>query len=95
MGIIGWILLGLGAGALAKLILPGDEPGGIIVTTFIGIVGALVGGAIARALGFGDPIADFFDLSTWAGAIAGSIVLLLLYQLVAGSLGNGHRRRTT
>ena len=54
MGIIGWILLGLLAGAIAKLILPGDDPGGFIVTTLIGIAGAIVGGLIASALDIGD-----------------------------------------
>ena len=53
MGIIGWIVLGLLAGAIAKLIMPGDDPGGFIVTTLIGIAGALVGGFIASALGIG------------------------------------------
>ncbi len=84
MGIIGWILLGLLAGVIAKAILPGDDPGGFIVTTIIGIVGAVLGGLIAKALGFGDPIDEFFDLSTWLAAIIGSIVLLLIYRAVAG-----------
>jgi uncharacterized membrane protein YeaQ/YmgE (transglycosylase-associated protein family) len=84
MGIIGWVLLGLLAGALAKMLLPGDDPGGFIVTTIIGIVGALIGGAVAKALGFGDPIDEFFDFSTWVAAIIGSIVLLLLYRAVSG-----------
>jgi uncharacterized membrane protein YeaQ/YmgE (transglycosylase-associated protein family) len=83
MGIIGWIVLGLLAGAIAKLILPGDDPGGIIVTTLIGIAGAIVGGLIASALGIGD-IDEFFDIGTWLIAIAGSLLLLLLYRLVAG-----------
>ena len=84
MGIIGWILLGLLAGIIAKAILPGDDPGGFIVTTIIGVVGALLGGLIARALDLGDPIDEFFDLSTWIAAIIGSIVLLLIYRLVTG-----------
>ena len=84
MGIIGWIVLGLLAGMLAKLFLPGDDPGGFIVTTVIGIVGALLGGLIAKALGFGDPIDEFFDFSTWVAAIIGAIVLLLGYRLVVG-----------
>ena len=82
MGILGWILLGVCAGALAKLFLPADDPGGFIVTTIIGIVGALVGGLIAKAFGFGDPIDEFFDLSTWVAAIIGAIVLLIAYRLV-------------
>ena len=84
MGIIGWIVLGLLAGIIAKAILPGDDPGGIIVTTLIGIAGAFIGGFIAKALGFGDPIDEFFDLSTWLGAIIGSIALLLIYRAVVG-----------
>jgi uncharacterized membrane protein YeaQ/YmgE (transglycosylase-associated protein family) len=84
MGIIGWIILGLLAGIIAKAILPGEDPGGIIVTTLIGIAGAFGGGLITKALGFGDPIDEFFDLSTWLGAIIGSIVLLLIYRMVVG-----------
>ena len=85
MGIIGWILLGLLAGVIAKAILPGDDPGGIIITTLLGIAGALIGGLITKALGFGDPIDEFFDLSTWLGAIIGSIVLLLIYRALFGA----------
>jgi uncharacterized membrane protein YeaQ/YmgE (transglycosylase-associated protein family) len=84
MGIIGWILLGLLAGIIAKAILPGDDPGGFIVTTIIGIVGALLGGFLARALDIGDPIDEFFDISTWLAAIIGSIVLLVVYRLIVG-----------
>jgi uncharacterized membrane protein YeaQ/YmgE (transglycosylase-associated protein family) len=84
MGIIGWILLGLLAGIIAKAVLPGDDPGGIIVTTIIGIVGALLGGLIARALDIGDPIDEFFDISTWLAAIIGAIALLLVYRVVIG-----------
>jgi uncharacterized membrane protein YeaQ/YmgE (transglycosylase-associated protein family) len=83
MGIIGWIVLGLCAGAIAKLIMPGDDPGGIIVTMLIGIAGALVGGFIASALDIGD-LDEFFDIGTWLIAIAGSLLLLFLYRLVAG-----------
>lgn len=85
MGIIGWIILGLLAGLLAKAILPGEDPGGIVVTTLLGVAGAFIGGLITRALGFGDPIDEFFDLSTWLGAIIGSIVLLLIYRAVFGA----------
>ncbi len=83
MGIIGWIIIGLLAGALAKLILPGDQPGGIIVTTLIGIAGALIAGFIAQALGFGDPIDEFFDISTWIAAVVGAVVLLAIWGAVA------------
>jgi uncharacterized membrane protein YeaQ/YmgE (transglycosylase-associated protein family) len=83
MGIIGWILLGLLAGAIAKLILPGEDPGGFIVTTLIGIAGAVVGGLIASALDIGD-LDEFFDIGTWLIAIAGSLLLLVLYRLFTG-----------
>ncbi len=83
MGIIGWIVLGLVAGAIAKAVLPGDDPGGIIVTIGIGILGAIVGGFIASALGVGD-LDEFFDIGTWLIAIAGSLLLLILYRTVVG-----------
>jgi uncharacterized membrane protein YeaQ/YmgE (transglycosylase-associated protein family) len=91
MGIIAWIILGLLAGFIAKAILPGDDPGGVIITTLIGIAGAFIGGFIAKALGFGDPIDEFFDFSTWVGAIIGAIVLLLIYRVIMGSMGRGRR----
>jgi uncharacterized membrane protein YeaQ/YmgE (transglycosylase-associated protein family) len=80
MGIIGWILLGLLAGLVAKAIMPGPERGGIILTTLLGIGGALLGGFIAAAVGFGHPIDDFFDVSTWVAAIAGSLLILFLWN---------------
>ena len=80
MGIIGWIILGALAGVIAKAILPGDDPGGIIITPLIGIAGALIAGFIAQAIGFGDPIDEFFDWSTWIAAIVGAVVLLLIYR---------------
>ena len=89
MGILGWIILGLLAGIIAKVILPGDQPGGIIVTTIIGIVGAIIAGFITKAIGFGDPIDEFFDLSTWIAAIVGAMLLLALWGAVSD-----RRRRT-
>lgn len=88
MGIIGWIVLGLLAGALAKLILPGDDPGGIFVTTLIGIAGALIGGLIASALDIGE-IDEFFDIGTWLIAIGGSVLLLLVYRLFTRGTAEG------
>jgi uncharacterized membrane protein YeaQ/YmgE (transglycosylase-associated protein family) len=82
MGIIAFIILGLLAGVIAKAILPGDDPGGIFVTTIIGIVGALIGGFLAGALFDADPLDEFFDISTWLTAIVGSIILLVIYRLV-------------
>ena len=80
VGIIGWVILGALAGVIAKAILPGDDPGGIIITPLIGIAGALIAGFIAQAIGFGDPIDEFFDWSTWIAAIIGAVVLLLIYR---------------
>jgi uncharacterized membrane protein YeaQ/YmgE (transglycosylase-associated protein family) len=85
VGIIGWILLGLLAGAIARTIIPGrTEPGGCIGTTAIGILGALIGGFIATALDIGH-IEDFFDLGTWLIAIGGSVLLLVIINAIAGS----------
>ncbi len=85
MGIIALLILGLIAGAIAKAILPGDDPGGIIVTMIIGVAGALLGGWLASVLFNADPMDEFFDISTWLTAIVGAIVLLLIYRAVAGN----------
>lgn len=84
MGIIAFIILGLLAGVIAKALLPGDDPGGFIVTAIIGVAGALLGGFLAGVLFGADPLDEFFDLSTWITAIVGSIALLLVYRMVAG-----------
>jgi uncharacterized membrane protein YeaQ/YmgE (transglycosylase-associated protein family) len=84
MGIIGWILLGFLAGLIAKKIMPGGERSGFILTTLLGIGGALLGGFLATVLGLGDPIDEFFDLSTWAAAIAGALVILFAWNAIAG-----------
>ena len=89
MGIIAFIILGLIAGLIAKAVLPGDDPGGLIVTALIGIAGAILGGFLAQALFDADPMDEFFDISSWLTAIVGAIVLLLIYRLVVG------RRRAT
>ena len=80
MGIIGWILFGLIAGAIAKLIMPGKDPGGIIVTMLLGIAGALLGGFLGRALGFYGP----GDAAGWLMAILGAVILLALYRVFVG-----------
>lgn len=80
MGIIGWIIFGLVVGIVAKFLMPGRDPGGFIVTALIGIVGALVGGFLGRAIGLygeNDPVG-------FVMAVIGSIVLLLLYRMFAG-----------
>jgi uncharacterized membrane protein YeaQ/YmgE (transglycosylase-associated protein family) len=82
MGIIAFIILGALAGALAKAIMPGNDPGGFIVTAIIGIVGALLGGFLAAALFDAHPLDEFFDISTWLTAIVGSIILLAIYRVI-------------
>jgi uncharacterized membrane protein YeaQ/YmgE (transglycosylase-associated protein family) len=82
MGIIAFIILGALAGVIAKAIMPGNDPGGFIVTTIIGIVGALLGGFLAAALFDAHPLDEFFDISTWVTAIVGSIILLALYRVI-------------
>ncbi|HWH26043.1 MAG TPA: GlsB/YeaQ/YmgE family stress response membrane protein [Pseudolysinimonas sp.] len=80
MGIIGWIVLGLIAGAIAKLILPGRQGGGWVITLILGIVGALLGGFLGKLL-FNAPLEDFFSIQTWLLAIGGAIIVLLIYGL--------------
>jgi uncharacterized membrane protein YeaQ/YmgE (transglycosylase-associated protein family) len=87
MTIIGWILLGLIAGAIAKALLPGAQGGGWIITIILGIVGALLGGFIGSQV-LGIDLGGFFELRTWLLAIGGSIVVLLIY----GLLTRGSRR---
>jgi uncharacterized membrane protein YeaQ/YmgE (transglycosylase-associated protein family) len=84
MGIIAWIVVGLIAGALAKLIMPGDDPGGIIVTILLGIVGAFVGGFVVNLLG-GAGVSGF---NLWSIVVAtlGAIILLAIYRVVAGRM---------
>jgi uncharacterized membrane protein YeaQ/YmgE (transglycosylase-associated protein family) len=78
--IIGWIIIGLIAGALAKLVMPGDDPGGIFITIILGIAGALVGGFLAGLIGIGG------GGIIWTIIIAtiGAIILLAIYRAVAG-----------
>ncbi|MBD0282679.1 MAG: GlsB/YeaQ/YmgE family stress response membrane protein [Thermoleophilaceae bacterium] len=91
MGIIGWILLGLIAGVIAKAIHPGDrEPGGMLGTFGVGIFGALLGGFIASALGTGS-IESFFSVGTWLIAVAGALLLVTIFNVVAAGSGRGAR----
>ena len=83
MGILSWIVFGLVAGAIAKFLMPGDDPGGCIITILLGVAGAVIGGFIASALGFGgSPTA--FDFRNFLVAVGGAMVLLLGYRLVRG-----------
>ena len=83
MGIFTWILLGLVVGALAKFVMPGDDPGGIIVTILIGIAGAFLGGFIGTTLGIGTVTG--FNMLSILLAIGGSIILLVIYRLLKGT----------
>jgi uncharacterized membrane protein YeaQ/YmgE (transglycosylase-associated protein family) len=86
--IIAWIVIGLVAGALAKLIMPGDDPGGIIVTILIGIAGAFVGGFLASLIGLGE------GGLIWTIIVAtlGAIILLAIYRALVGGRGSTSRR---
>jgi uncharacterized membrane protein YeaQ/YmgE (transglycosylase-associated protein family) len=87
MGIFAWIVVGLIGGAIAKLLMPGRDPGGWIVTMLLGIAGAVVGGWIGRML-WGSTGANGINLSSIGLSILGAIVLLVIYRLIVG-------RRTT
>ncbi|MFO0997081.1 MAG: GlsB/YeaQ/YmgE family stress response membrane protein [Alphaproteobacteria bacterium] len=80
MGIVSWIVLGLIAGAIAKFIMPGDDPGGFFVTILIGVVGAVIGGFISTALGFGE--VSGLNFQSILVAVAGSVVLLIGYRII-------------
>lgn len=84
MSIIAWILIGLFAGAIAKALMPGKDPGGCLLTMVIGIVGGLLGGWLGKVIFGVDSIDGFFSLSTWIAAIVGSVIVLVIYRLVSG-----------
>jgi uncharacterized membrane protein YeaQ/YmgE (transglycosylase-associated protein family) len=79
-GVIGWIIFGLIVGAIAKLLMPGRDPGGFIVTMLLGIAGALVGGFLGRAAGWYGPN----DPAGFLMSLFGAVVLLLLYRMIVG-----------
>jgi uncharacterized membrane protein YeaQ/YmgE (transglycosylase-associated protein family) len=93
MGIIAWIVLGLGAGLLANMLIPGKRSQGLILTCVIGVAGALAGGWAATRLFHVHTLNGFFNLSTWLTAIAGAAVLLLIFHLISARSG-GSRRST-
>jgi uncharacterized membrane protein YeaQ/YmgE (transglycosylase-associated protein family) len=78
VGILGWIVFGLLVGIVAKLVLPGRDPGGVVVTALIGMVGALIGGFAGRAVGWYRE----GEAAGFVMAVAGAIVLLLIYRAV-------------
>ena len=80
MGILSWILIGFVAGLIAKVILPGKDPGGLIITIVIGIVGGLLGGFLGSKLGLGT--VSGFDIRSVLLAVGGALILLILYRLI-------------
>lgn len=91
MGFIGWIILGLIAGAIAKAILPGHQGGGWLGALITGILGALLGGWIASLLFHVDVNEKFFDLGTWFWAIIGGIIVAAVWQAITRRMGRGTR----
>ena len=82
MGCVGWIVIGLVAGGLAKLLVPGKDPGGIILTIVVGIAGAALGGWLGTKLGWGS--FQGFDVRSMALAVGGAVLLLVLSRLILG-----------
>jgi len=93
MGIFAWIVLGLAAGLLANMLIPGKRSQGIILTCLIGIAGAVGGGWVATTAFHVHTLHGFFNLSTWLTAIAGSAILLLAFRLVTGRTGRSPAHR--
>jgi uncharacterized membrane protein YeaQ/YmgE (transglycosylase-associated protein family) len=82
MGILSWIVFGLIAGALAKFLMPGQDPGGCVITIIIGVVGAVLGGYLATMLGYGG--ISGFDFRSFVIAVIGSILLLIIWRMIRG-----------
>jgi uncharacterized membrane protein YeaQ/YmgE (transglycosylase-associated protein family) len=91
MSIIAWIVLGLIAGLIANMLIPGRRQQGLIITCVIGVVGALLGGWVATKLFHIHSLQGFFNLSTWLTAIVGAAVLLLAYHLFSGQTSRRSR----
>jgi uncharacterized membrane protein YeaQ/YmgE (transglycosylase-associated protein family) len=83
LGIISWIVFGLLAGVIAKLLMPGRDPGGCIITMLLGIAGAFVGGFLYRLL-TGREVFFEFDLGSLVVAVLGAVIILAIYRLVVG-----------
>jgi len=94
MGIIAWIVLGLVAGLVANMLIPGRRSQGLILTCVIGIVGALAGGWVATKLFHIHTLHGFFNLDTWITAIVGAAVLLLILHLVTRESGRRSHQRS-
>ena len=85
MSIPAWMLLGFLSGAIAKMVMPGEQRGGIILTMLLGIIGSMVGGYLGSMFFNVDLNQGFFDLSTWASAVGGALVVLTVYGFITGS----------
>lgn len=83
MGFLAFLVLGLIAGAIARLILPGKQPGGFFVTLVLGVLGALLGGWLGGLI-FGVDLNEFWSWSTWLFAVIGSIIVILIAQAIFG-----------
>jgi uncharacterized membrane protein YeaQ/YmgE (transglycosylase-associated protein family) len=92
MGVLGWIIMGLIAGAIAKALHRGNEPGGLFGILAVGVLGGMLGGLIASAVGIGG-ISSFFSLGTWIIAIAGAFLLLVIYNALTGESRSAHAAR--
>jgi uncharacterized membrane protein YeaQ/YmgE (transglycosylase-associated protein family) len=92
MGIIAWIVLGLAAGLLANMLIPGKRSQGLLFTGVIGVAGALLGGWAAARLFHIHSLQGFFNLSTWITAIIGAAVLLLVFHLITSGPGRPAHR---
>ena len=79
LGILSWLVFGLIIGIIAKLLMPGRDPGGFIITILLGIAGALLGGFLGRAMGFYGPN----ESAGWITSIIGAIILLVIYRMIA------------
>ena len=80
MGILSWFILGLVAGIIARIVMPGKDPGGLLLTIIIGITGAFLGGFVASRIGFGSITG--FDLRSLIIAVGGAVLLLVIYRVV-------------
>jgi uncharacterized membrane protein YeaQ/YmgE (transglycosylase-associated protein family) len=92
MSIIAWIVLGLGAGLLANMLIPGRRSQGLVITCVIGVAGALLGGWLATKPFHAGTLGEFFNISTWLTAIDGAAIPLFAYHLVISRTTPGRRR---
>jgi uncharacterized membrane protein YeaQ/YmgE (transglycosylase-associated protein family) len=94
MGVLGWTIVGLVAGAIARLLHRGAQPGGLLGTLVVGLVGAVAGGLIASVIGIGS-VTSFFSLGTWLVAVGGALVTLVIYDVLSRRGETHGSRRAT